>query len=273
MDFVELNQDFFETVYTNYWGEITFFGIYLFCVIYIIKSEHDIKKYVLGYMPLVALVTVFNPILVGKIVEKLGLTSRYYRFYWILPVTLTLSIVVVEIVCKAQKKRDKLFIVFIVIILINTAGVKFQYEHDDARDNVYKVSDDVIEISNIVHNNTDKKTITAYYSVNVMIELRTYDASIVTPIGRFQWDSIDDEYIKSTSDENGYGKIYNNYDVLRVMTYAGIEYSPRIVHAAFDEYGIEYFIRDKSMFSNEYIESLEFTKVGETELYEVFCCN
>ena len=272
MDFLEINQDFFKDVYTNYWGGMAFFAVYLLAVIYILKTEQGNKKYILGYMPIVALLTVFNPLIVGKIVEKLGLASRYYRFYWILPIALTLSIVLIDMICKSKKVTDKLMIAFLAILLINLAGVKFQYEHDDRRDNVYKISDEVIEVSNIIHDYTDKEQITAYYGLNLMMELRTYDASIVTPVGRFQWDFMDEEYISNTSNEEGYGDLYGNFDVLKVMTYVGAEYSPQIVHDAFEEYNIECFIRDKAMFSNEYIESLGFIKIGETESYEVYWC-
>ena len=272
MDFLEINQDFFKDVYTNYWGGMAFFAVYLLAVIYILKTEQGNKKYILGYMPIVAFLTVFNPLIAGKIVEKLGLASRYYRFYWILPIALTLSIVLIEMICKSKKVTDKLMIAFLAILLINLAGVKFQYEHDDRRDNVYKVSDEVIEVSNIIHDYTDKDQITAYYGLNLMMELRTYDASIVTPVGRFQWDFMDEEYISNTSNEEGYGDLYGNFDVLKVMTYVGAEYSPQIVHDAFEEYNIECFIRDKAMFSNEYIESLGFIKIGETESYEVYWC-
>ena len=272
MNFLEMNQDFFKNVFINYWGGMALFAVYLVAVIYILKTEQGNKKYILGYMPIVALLTVFNPLIVGKIVEKLGLASRYYRFYWILPIALTLSIVLIDMICKSKKVTDKLMIAFLAILLINLAGVKFQYEHDDRRDNVYKVSDEVIEISNIIHDYTDKEQITAYYGLNLMMELRTYDASIVTPVGRVEPDSMDEEAILKLKDEAGYGNVYGNYDVLKVMTYVGVEYSPQIVHDAFEEYNIECFIRDKAMFSNEYIESLGFEKIGETESYEVYWC-
>lgn len=272
MNFLEMNQDFFKNVFINYWGGMAFFAVYIVAVIYILKTEQEGKKYILGYMPIVALLTVFNPLIAGKIVEKLGLASRYYRFYWILPIALTLSIVLIEMICKSKKVTDKLMIAFLAILLINLAGVKFQHEHDDRRDNVYKVSDEVIEVSNIIHDYTDKDQITAYYGLNLMMELRTYDASILSPVGRVEWDYMDEEYISNLSNESGYGETYGNIDVLMVMTNVGVEYSPQIVHDAFEEYNIECFIRDKAMFSNEYIESLGFIKVGETESYEVYWC-
>ena len=273
MTFIQMDEDFFKNVFLNYWGNVSFFIIYIFALIYIIKNKGGTKKYIIGYMPIVAFCTVFNPFLVSKLVEKLELMSRYYRFNWILPVALTISIVLVDIVFRCKKVFDKVIIVALIVLLVQTAGVKFGYEHDDGRDNIYKISDEVIEVSDIIHEYTNNSQVTAYYGAGLAMELRTYDASIVTPIGRYQWTMPSEEDLANAGNAEGYGSLYDAYTVLSMMTFAGVEYDVEVVHDAFKKYNIECFIRDKNKFSDEYIKSLGYKKIGETDSYEVYWCN
>ncbi len=268
-----MDEDFFKNVFLNYWGNISFFSIYVFAIVYIIKNQKGTKKYILGYMPIVALLTVFNPLFASKLVEKFGLMSRYYRFNWMLPIALTISIVLVDIVFRCKKLFDKVLIVALIVLLVQTAGVKFGYEHDDGRDNIYKVSDEVIEVSDIIHDYTNNNQVIAYYGEGLAIELRTYDASILTDFSIYQIRMPNEDDLVNAGNAEGYGNVYDTFTVMSTMLCGGVEYDVEVVHDAFSKYNIECFIRDKNKFSDEYIESLGYKKIGETDSYEVYWCD
>lgn len=273
MTFLEMNKDFFKNVFLNYWGSLSFFSIYIFAIIYILKNKKGTKKYVLGYMPIIVFITAFNPFIVSEVVEKLELMDRYYRYNWILPVSLTISIVLVDIIFRSQKVFDKLVIFFLIFLLICSAGVRFEYDHDGGRENIYKINDEVIEVSDIIHNYTDANFVMAYYGYGLAIEMRTYDATILTHTSIYQLRMPNDNDMANASCPEEYGKSYDAYTVLSTMIFGGVEYNVEVVKDAFLKYNIECFIRDKDKFSDEYIKSLGYEKIGETDSYEVYWCD
>lgn len=258
--------EFFREVFRNYWGDITLWAVYLAFAFYSFWSRDKLYKYQYGYGTIMAILTIFNPLAVGWLVKLCGLQERYYRFYWIIPAAPLIGIFFAGTLQKRIKLQDRIMALIAAAVIIALCGNFKIYEIEDKKANIYKINEEVIEITELIHEYApEMEIINAYYGNDILVEIRTYDASIHTPIGRYERSALTE--IEGMEEQ---AREYNNGYLLVLMEYEGIEFPAERVASAFDEYGINCYIRKKTNFSDAYVSSLGLTLIGQTEGYEVY---
>lgn len=152
------------------------------------------EKCFYGVYFLVLVVVCLNPWMARYLIDKWGFFERYFRFFWLIPVSMGYSYFLIKMYEKGSKKSRVAIYAVIAILFIYSCSMLVQktkfvdiYTGDELNtgmvpvDNIYKVEDDVIEASDIIEKDSGdstalKKTL---YDRAVFIEMRTYDPALI----------------------------------------------------------------------------------------------
>ena len=181
----ELGLSFVKTCLQNYWGSICFFGIFVACLfsIYIYKKRETV--FIILYTILLFL-TIYTPILVKMFYSKLGSDVIYYRFFWLLPVSILIAYGCVEIIAIPKDILKKFFVAIFLCMTIIITGVPLKSVQSAVTlpENLYKVPDSLLEMCDVIHQDSDIKNPRVAAETTLHMYMRQYDPSIILPIDR-----------------------------------------------------------------------------------------
>lgn len=170
---------------------------YLICVVGFFIIGREILNTAFVYPLAFMAVTIFNPFLIVPLSEIIGLTTRFRRLFWLLPVNLVVAYIC-TVICTVGPRKSylsdrphatlnqlrmnrfhRLIAAVCCILLIVQCGT-YVNPHFQTPENIYKTTDEILEISRII--DEDSKTTgtekAALYSSQQLLELRQYDPSI-----------------------------------------------------------------------------------------------
>ncbi len=203
------------------------------------KKDRQVNAY-LVYPGAVLILLMLNPFLEYVLVERFGLDDRIHRFYWIIPITFVLAFACLELIRKT-KARAGFLLCFILAVWVIMGRNIYDEEHY-ATENIYKVEDDVIELSQVMHDVTEAETFRVYFNeVHINYTIRQYDPSFLL-IGNARsldeyMTNLDLEALSTTADAS---PLY----VLSGYFYGRYAIDLTLVQNAVNAYGIEYLILD-----------------------------
>lgn len=182
----ELGLSFVKVCLNNYWGHICFFGFFAASILWFFcRKKHGTNLFLI-YTAFLFL-TIYNPIFVKYIFSKLGSDKIYYRFFWLLPVSLLLGYCCIIILDYAKSKWESCIMFFVLVILIILTGspVKNIFRDFSLPDNLYKVPDSLLEICEIIHRSSEDENLKIVAPDAAMhMLIRQYDPSLQLTIGR-----------------------------------------------------------------------------------------
>lgn len=179
--------------------------LYLAALLYILVSEKDpAGKRAFVYYPIVLVAAVYNPISY-YLFKKLGDGEIYYRFIWLLPISMTIAYAACRIVYGFNgKKRIAAGIVLTVLACL--AG-KLVYDNPfySRAENIYHMPDKVVDICDRVIE--PGREVMAAFPPDMVQYVEQYTPMVKMPYGRNavvdRWnieDEILDEYLKESFD-------------------------------------------------------------------------
>ncbi len=184
----------FQTFKIN-WDEknisAPFIMLFLLGVYYIYRSkEKDIKE--IFVYPLVFYgLTIFNPFVHWILIKKMGFAGRSHRFFWILPMVFVLSWLAVEATCRISDIRKRCLLWFVLVSGCFLAGRPMTLEEHYRTENIYKVTDEVLDISEKLEElegENEKRVFFNESHINYII--RQYDPSICLLINPHQFEKL-----------------------------------------------------------------------------------
>lgn len=261
------------TIFQNYFGQTIIGTLFILSVVYCLLTNKKQKKLFLVGILLVVLF-VYND-LSRILIEFIGEKETYYRFIWMLPVTLIIAYAITDIVYKYKKWSNKIIFIsgMVSIILLNSAYTalpvreSFELPEDIA-------SEEVIEISEIISQSygstsdspaedMQKKRVAVPYELE--LELRTYDASISYGISRNAY-----MYLA----ENGYytnNKKYAKEELIsRAIEHGLPPEDPQELRTCIDDLGIKYLVSPTELYMENYFASIACYAIGYSDNYVVY---
>ena len=175
----DLGLSFVKTCLTMYWEELCFFGIYIVAIIFLLYSKKRELK-MLSIYTVFLFLTIFNPVLIKYIYSLFHMDDVYYRFFWLLPVSILLAYGCIDLIEKGTSlfQKSLLCIAVICVILLTGSPVKYWKSAIDFPDNLYKVPNEVIEVSEAIHQNATENEPNIAVAFDLLLTLRQFDASI-----------------------------------------------------------------------------------------------
>ena len=167
--------------FRNYSGYGLIMIYYLVALAYLfVKEKRKERRLLFVYMPLAILVVFFNP-LFAKFVIYYTEEGIYYRFLWLIPVSVTLSYVITELYI-AVKDRLKIAVLITASILIILGGrlVYLDAEYS-AAENEYHMPQSVIDVCDAAV--IPGREVVMAVPSEMLPYVRQYSANIVMPYG------------------------------------------------------------------------------------------
>lgn len=167
---------------------------YVVIMLYFCSKGNKKEKYFYVLSFLVLVVICLNPWMCRYLIDKWNFFLRYFRFFWLIPVSMGYAYFLAKIYEKLGKKsRVAIYVVMAGLFVFSCVCVAKKTAFSDIYtgdvtntgmivvDNIYKVEDDIIESCDIIEKDSGdssalKKTL---YDRVVYLEIRTYDPSLI----------------------------------------------------------------------------------------------
>ena len=174
--------------------KVLLIGYVLLLIYYLIRGNKKERLFFCASLGVLVIVCL-NPWMAWLLVDKFGFDTRYFRLFWVIPVTMGYTCFAIKLYDRFKSKTKKILCYILVVLLLGFSYFQV-YAKSKSKDiytgaventglvpipNIYRVEDDVIEACNIIEAdagdiNALKKVL---YNKDVYLEIRTYDASMI----------------------------------------------------------------------------------------------
>ena len=220
--------------------------VFLLAIIYMLrKADLKQRKYYIT-VAIVAVCVLFNGITFA-VVKRFGEESTYYRFFWILPITLLSAYLVVELFFELTvKKSQRLVLLFVFAVMLFTNYNQTFEDWTKIPSNVYQLDEDIIALGDCIDAHTCGERTILLANNEISSHMREYNANIIiNPDGMYYLDDI----------ING----------------EEINYIARNVMMFMDSNMAEYIaVEKKKIGTNRLFESIGCEKIGESTNYNLY---
>lgn len=235
-----------KQAFIEYVGTGSYMILFFISLIYIYKKETDNKIRNFIWVSLIIFALVFNPIFYIVIVNFIG-TGIYWRFFWTLPIGITIAYVGTKVILNNDKKLEKVIIGFAVIAIIILCGkCVFNKENYQLATNWYKIPQEALDVTMIIKGD-DCKNKRALMPTSLVPYIRQYDASIYMRVMRSPYN-------------------YDSEPIVLKMEQGDVKY---IVEDC-KENNINYVVFKRETKLSELIENYNFYVLGRTENYIIY---
>lgn len=241
--------------------------LFLIGIYYIYRTKKQDMKEIFVYPVLIYGITIFNPVIHWILIWKMGFSGRSHRFFWIVPMVFVLSWLATEILFQMKSKEKKYFLFLVLVGMCFLVGRPMYYEEHYRTENIYKVSDETLQISNKLKEivgTQEKKVIINEHHLNYLI--RQYDPSIclVASAGKIE------ELEEIT--ELGYQYDLQKSAIEIIVGYFHNHYKTELneVYRALKKENVEYLVlnyKEEALEESNYIESA--ASCGKFNIYKV----
>lgn len=261
----------------------------------ICKSNNDeykqLRMELLTFVPLtiIMVITVFNPVFPVILAKFTDVSNEYYRFFWIVPVIILIPYMFTKLASKVfrlddralnegdnadkgesidniSEKKDlsKNLIVLFIIAVLFASSIVYIREFKIA-ENIYKVPDELIDVVEIIHNDSEYEYAKAYFDYEYNMMVRQYDPKMLLTIDR-------ENYIFAATNDYSTDEIYDNeHPEYRILA-ALFRYQPvdnDTLKEGFDLTGTEYIVLQNGSTNIQRLLSIGLTEVAVTESHTI----
>ena len=264
----QLGLHFVKTCLTTYLGKVYFFGIFIASIFLFSLYKKNKLRYFTLYT-LFLFCTIFNPFLVKLIFGYFDQDEVYYSFFWLLPINIIVSFLFVVFIDSISGYLKKFFLTLslvCVILFLGTPVINFS-SFLSLPDNLYKVPDETLEISEYIHQDATIESPRVAIAPDLLMTIRQYDASLTLTLERDRvlcwqgapaFQDLQDDYwfqLQKPIMDVIYGGDTSNSDA----------FSNAIVST-----GTHYVVYSKTVDIQDFLSSLGARYVAETDNYIIF---
>lgn len=248
-------------VFQNYAGTTVFLILFPICLFYcyLTGKQEDKKRFLLIIS--LSILLIFNDI--SKALIETLITGTYYRFLWAVPILLLTAYMITRILTERKKGAE------IVVILIITSAMLFYNSGTfpsiaSLPDNKYAVSDDVIQVCDIIEQDKDKDRPIVIFDLEMQLSARTYNASFIWGISRNAYMNCND-----LDDYESAGKYRNQKIMIQAVNY-GVQGEGDVLAEALLEKNVDYLVTFTAFEMDEYFEEIGYVLVGRSDSRSVY---
>ena len=249
------------------WVWVVVFVISVLYILWRIRPEN--RKKMLLTILLVG-VFLYNGLTFRLLSHFVTETDSFYRFFWLIPITLVCAYAFVLFWTGKQNRIVKSAISCMIAVALVVAGDSyFDYSKTQSIENPYLMPDDVLEIATMIAGDKEEDMPTIAMPMKFELVYRTYDASAIMGIGRAPY-----AYFSS----NGYEAVAQTGHYLQESRLArlvenGEKQDVLMVKSAIIDKEIDYLIINNHMGLEDYMTLLDCTLVGLAKDYSLYRVN
>ena len=247
-----------------------FSGIYGMVVMYIVAllfflftaDKKITESFVYPFM--VAILTIYNPVVLSVITHVIDLSSRIRRVFWLLPLNLVIAYGIVQLVVKCRKRIFGILICIIFAVIVIVVGTPVSKDWK-LTDNRYKISSEIIALDQIIKNDAAGDSSVIVYSDVELLQIREYDPSLRSVLGRYElreWEEPDLDAVLENGSDSQIIALVERFD----KPVEGERYD----HAV-KKQQVDYIIQKSAdVAKRDYYEGLGYRYVDTTGYYVVY---
>lgn len=210
----------FWEILSVYWAHFSpaikiMLGGYVVILLFVLIKGNKKERIFFVASLLILVVTCLNPWMARYLIDHWGFFTRYFRFFWLIPITIGYTYMGMKIY---ERMNDKgrivcytlCIILFVMSVIEVVKMTSFSDIYTGAKtntgmimvSNAYKVEDDIIGVSSIIEDDygAENESKIALYNRDVFVELRAYNPLII-PVLRYG-ETRQYDYNKVREDEN-----------------------------------------------------------------------
>lgn len=188
---IENTNDYFQAgieYFQIYIGTGMFVVLFLISLLYIYirDSKEKIKTDILLRYSIIAILILFNPLMVYAAEEFLLKDMVYWRIFWIIPVVPVIAYAAAQAVSGCKEKKKKLITsIAILLIIVYCGKLVYNTGNFQEADNLYKIPQEAIDICDIINEQSeDGETIQLLVTPELASYIRQYDGTMKMLFGR-----------------------------------------------------------------------------------------
>lgn len=271
----EFGKSFELECFKLYFGDNKFmmvmFGLYVISVLFLAVKGSRKEKALFVYPAVFWLLTVFNPLFANRFILMFRVETRYYRYFWMLPVSVLLIYMLVKLLEKCNKSGK--ICVLAGVILICFLCRSQMMSPSEPPSNLYRINQEVKDAADIVAADKTKDSVKVIYGDLFFYEIRQYDASIRPFITLSEFNAIHGAPLT----QELYDQVVADEDYSMLLQYVYYLYAAtddELLRQALDAEEIDYIFLDKNRPDTLQLQlsNIGCVEVGQTENYIVVRC-
>jgi hypothetical protein len=264
---------FVKACMAQYWGSCLFPLLFAAGLIWtVLRHRRQAEMIFLGYTVFLFL-TVYNPYLVKVLVPALSFEVEYYRLIWLLPIIPGAAYYGVRLVFDRKHTWQKAACVLVLVALILVTGTPLSgvVENFALAENLYKVPDDLLDVCEAIHKDTDEESPKVVFDSGLNNIARQYDASLKLVINRDAalYRAGSQTIEKKDEDSVWYQR---QKTILDVVDYEE-DVSPEAFQEALSGTGADYLVVRVAMSKHDFLVENGCVPIAKTEGYVVYRCS
>lgn len=169
-------------LFETYMGSGIIVGWFVVSLLYLgVKEKDPARRTLFVYFPIIVLFLYFNPLFV-KVVYGIVGEEIYYRFLWIIPMSMTIAYSAVRIYENVRDSLKGWYLGCVVVMILISGKFIYSNEHFSVAENMYHIPETVIKICDTIH--VEGREVTAAFPQEMIQYVRQYDSTICMPYGR-----------------------------------------------------------------------------------------
>ncbi len=211
------------------------------------------------------ILTVYNPIAPVILDKFFDVNSEYYRFFWITPIIVLVPYVAVKLILNSEGAGQRALVSAVIVCIFLLSG-NFLYKNGVRwAENIYKMPDEMLEISGMIHEDTELEYPKVFLEYEYNMQMRQYDPKLLLTVDRedYLYAVANDFTEEQLEDES-----YPQYKIIAALIkYQEVETEDFL--NAMEETHTEYVVLDKNNSMLSYLENAGLETVGETETHRI----
>ena len=175
-------QDTAFTVWQNISGSGMLTALYVCALFFLFFQEKAMyKRILLVYLPAFWIGLLMLP-MTYRIVAEVIDEELYYRFFWMLPMSLTIAYALVQAYHLYKGKYRRMAALGMVLLIVLCGDFVYDNWRYEKADNIYHIPESVVELCDFMH--AEGREVMALLPMELMQYVRQYDSTICMPYGR-----------------------------------------------------------------------------------------
>lgn len=261
----ELGIKYLAECLKNYNADTGYLLLFLCLIIFVCIKGNERDKKIFMPLSIIMAITVFNPVFPVVLTKFTDVSNEYYRFFWIAPVIVLVPYIFTKLVLiTIEDKKNKGLLIMFIIAMIFASSTRYFKEFKFA-ENIYKIPDELIEITEIIHNDSEDEYPKAFFDYEYNMMVRQYDPKMLLTIDR-------EDYIYAATNDYTTDMIYDNEHPQYRILASLFRYQPmenKTLMDGFDMTGTEYIVLRKGSTNIDRLLIMGLTKVADTDTYTI----
>ena len=161
--------------------------LYLCGVIFIMIKGSRRDRELFIPQAVLLLVTVFNPVVPLLLDKIFDVAGEYYRLFWIAPAVILVPYAAAMLIDGTPGRSGKGIAAALALAAFVLGGNFVYAKGIDVAQNIYKMPDELIEISGIIHADSGSEYTKVFFEYEYNMEIRQYDPKILLCIDREEY--------------------------------------------------------------------------------------